>query len=42
MATAATMPRLRERYLREVVPLSKVQGKPFKVSEIYDGIMELC
>jgi 2-oxoglutarate/2-oxoacid ferredoxin oxidoreductase subunit alpha len=33
---------LRERYLREVVPLSKVQGKPFKVSEIYDRIMELC
>ena len=27
---------LRERYLRDVVPLSKVQGKPFKVSEIYD------
>jgi 2-oxoglutarate ferredoxin oxidoreductase subunit alpha len=33
---------LREHYLREVVPLSKVQGKPFKVSEIYDRIMELC
>jgi len=33
---------LRERYLREVVPLCKVQGKPFKVSEIYDAIMELC
>ena len=33
---------LRERYLREVVPLSKVQGKPFKVSEIFERIMELC
>jgi 2-oxoglutarate ferredoxin oxidoreductase subunit alpha len=33
---------LRERYLREVVPMSKVQGKPFKVSELYDRIMELC
>jgi len=33
---------LREIYLREVTPLAKVQGKPFKVSEIYDRIMELC
>jgi len=33
---------LRERYLRDVVVLSKVQGKPFKVSEIHDRIMELC
>jgi 2-oxoglutarate ferredoxin oxidoreductase subunit alpha len=33
---------LRERFLREVVSLSKVQGKPFKVSEIRDRIMELC
>ncbi len=33
---------LRERYLLEVLPLSKVQGKPFKVSEIYDRILELC
>jgi 2-oxoglutarate ferredoxin oxidoreductase subunit alpha len=33
---------LRERYLLEVVPLNKVQGKPFKVSEIYDRIVELC
>jgi 2-oxoglutarate/2-oxoacid ferredoxin oxidoreductase subunit alpha len=33
---------LRERYLRDVVPLSKVQGKPFKVSDIYDRIMQLC
>jgi 2-oxoglutarate ferredoxin oxidoreductase subunit alpha len=32
---------LREQYLRDVVPLSKVQGKPFKVSEIYDRVMEL-
>jgi 2-oxoglutarate/2-oxoacid ferredoxin oxidoreductase subunit alpha len=33
---------LRERYLRDVVMMSKVQGKSFKVSEIYDRIMELC
>jgi 2-oxoglutarate ferredoxin oxidoreductase subunit alpha len=33
---------LRERFLREVVPLAKVQGKPFKVSEICDRIMQLC
>jgi 2-oxoglutarate ferredoxin oxidoreductase subunit alpha len=33
---------LRERYLRDVVQLNKVQGKPFKVSEIYDRIIELC
>ena len=33
---------LREQYLRDVVPLCKVQGKPFKVSEIYDRILELC
>lgn len=33
---------LRERYLLEVLPLCKVQGKPFKVSEIYDRILELC
>ncbi len=33
---------LRERYLTDVVPLNKVQGKPFKVSEIYDRIIELC
>jgi 2-oxoglutarate/2-oxoacid ferredoxin oxidoreductase subunit alpha len=33
---------LRERYLRDVVLMSKVQGKPFKVSEIYERIMELC
>jgi 2-oxoglutarate ferredoxin oxidoreductase subunit alpha len=33
---------LRERYLREVVPLNKVQGKPFKVSEIHERIVELC
>jgi 2-oxoglutarate/2-oxoacid ferredoxin oxidoreductase subunit alpha len=32
---------LRDQYLVDVVPLSKVQGKPFKVSEIYDRIMEL-
>jgi 2-oxoglutarate ferredoxin oxidoreductase subunit alpha len=33
---------LRERYLREVVTLSKVQGKPFTQSEIHARIMELC
>lgn len=32
---------LRERYLVDVLPLCKVQGKPFKVSEIYERIMEL-
>lgn len=32
---------LREHYLRDVVSLSKIQGKPFKVSEILDRIMEL-
>ena len=33
---------LRERYLCDVVALNKVQGKPFKVSEIYDRIVDLC
>lgn len=33
---------LRERCLVRVEQLNKVQGKPFKVSEIYDRIMELC
>ena len=32
---------LRERYLIDVVQLNKVQGKPFKVSEIHDRILEL-
>ena len=32
---------LREAYLREVVSLSKVQGKPFMVSELVDRILEL-
>lgn len=32
---------LRERYLVDVLPLCKVQGKPFKVTEIFDRIMEL-
>ncbi|WP_332670044.1 2-oxoacid:acceptor oxidoreductase subunit alpha [Aromatoleum sp.] len=31
---------LRERYLRDVIVMSKVQGKMFKVSEIYDRILE--
>lgn len=33
---------LRAACLREVVPLSKVQGKPFMVSEILDRILELA
>ena len=33
---------LREQYLIAVVPLNKVQGKPFMVAEIYDRILELC
>lgn len=33
---------LRERFLIEVEQLNKVQGKPFKVSEIHDRIVELC
>ena len=33
---------LRERYLRDVNVMSKVQGKMFKVSEIHDRILELC
>ena len=32
---------LRERYLIDVKSQCKVQGKPFKVSELYDRIMEL-
>jgi 2-oxoglutarate/2-oxoacid ferredoxin oxidoreductase subunit alpha len=32
---------LRERYLVDALSLCKVQGKPFKVSEIYDRILEL-
>jgi len=33
---------LRENYLRDVVPLNKVQGKPFKVSEILERMLELA
>lgn len=33
---------LREHYLIDVVQLNKVQGKPFKVSEIHERIVELC
>lgn len=33
---------LREHFLIEVLPFSKVQGKPFQVSEIFDRIVELC
>jgi len=33
---------LRERYLSDVVQLNKIQGKPLKVTEIYDRILELC
>ncbi len=32
---------LREQFLRDVVPLNKVQGKPFKVAEVLDRILEL-
>jgi 2-oxoglutarate ferredoxin oxidoreductase subunit alpha len=32
---------LRDRYLVDAIPLSKVQGRPFKVSEIHQRIMEL-
>jgi len=33
---------LREHYLLPVAQFNKVQGKPFKVSEIYHRILELC
>ena len=33
---------LRERHLCEVVQLNKVQGKPFKVSEILERVLQLC
>jgi len=33
---------LRDLYLVDALSLSKVQGKPFKVSEIYERILELC
>lgn len=33
---------LRERYLIDVLSQCKVQGKPFKVSELYERFMELC
>jgi len=33
---------LRAQYLRDVISLPKVQGRPFQVSEIYDKIEELC
>lgn len=33
---------LRERYLVDALSFSKMQGKPFKVSEIYERILELC
>ena len=33
---------LREQYLVDTITLSKVQGKPFMVSDIYDRIIELC
>jgi len=29
---------LRERYLSDVIQLNKIQGKPLKVTEIYDRI----
>jgi 2-oxoglutarate ferredoxin oxidoreductase subunit alpha len=33
---------LRERYLVDAVPLTKVQGRPFRVAEILERIMELA
>jgi 2-oxoglutarate/2-oxoacid ferredoxin oxidoreductase subunit alpha len=33
---------LRDRYLRDAISLTKVQGRPFKVAEIYTRIMELA
>lgn len=33
---------LRERYLLDVEQLNKVQGRPFKVAEIHQRIVELC
>ncbi len=33
---------LRDRYLRDTIPLNKVQGRPFKVAEIHARIMELA
>lgn len=33
---------LREQYLVDAITLSKMQGKPFMVSEVYDRINELC
>jgi 2-oxoglutarate ferredoxin oxidoreductase subunit alpha len=32
---------LRDQFLVDVVQLNKVQGRPFKVSEIHQRIMEL-
>jgi len=33
---------LREQYLVDVIPFNKVQGRPFKVAEIHNRIMELA
>jgi 2-oxoglutarate ferredoxin oxidoreductase subunit alpha len=33
---------LRDQYLVDVIPLNKVQGRPFKVAEIHTRIMELA
>jgi len=33
---------LRERFLVDAISYSKVQGQPFKVSELYNRILELC
>jgi 2-oxoglutarate/2-oxoacid ferredoxin oxidoreductase subunit alpha len=32
---------LRDQFLVDVIPLNKVQGRPFKVAEVYQRIMEL-
>ena len=34
-------PAMRARFVREIVGLNKVQGVPFKASEILDKIVEL-
>jgi 2-oxoglutarate ferredoxin oxidoreductase subunit alpha len=33
---------LRDHFLVDVVQLNKLEGRPFKVSEIYERILELC
>jgi 2-oxoglutarate/2-oxoacid ferredoxin oxidoreductase subunit alpha len=33
---------IRERYLVDAIPFTKVQGRPFRVAEVYNRIMELA